>query len=474
MKHIKIILASSVLLLGACKSLKLPQEPVFKEVPAAYSTNTVDSSNNTAKINYKDFFDDEELLKLIDTALKNNPDLQIAYQNIQVAKAGLSYQKAAMLPNLSGLATFNMRKFGYYTMDGAGNATTDITPGRLIPVHLPDYMLGLQSSWEIDIWGKLKSRKKAALARFLSSVEGKNLIQTSLIADIANYYYGLSALDSEIEIIEQNIKIQEKSLELIKIQKEAGRSNELAVKQFEAQILNSKAAMLSLSQSLFETENTINLLLGRYPQPIVRRKLFQDSLLIEINAGVPIQLVNNRPDIRAAELELAACRADVLAAKKSFYPSLNLNITAGFQSFSPGLMFGLPSITYNALSGITAPLLNRAALKQEFNTASAVQISALYSYQKTLLNAFTEVYNELKRLENLNNIFTLKSEEVRALENAIAASEILFSANRADYLEVLNAQQNGVQSKIDLLQCRKLQKQSLVNLYRVLGGGWQN
>jgi NodT family efflux transporter outer membrane factor (OMF) lipoprotein len=474
MKHIKIILASSVLLLGACKSLKMPQEPVFKEVPAAYSTNAVDSNNNTAKINYKDFFDDEELLKLIDTALKNNPDLQIAYQNIQIAKAGLSYQKAAMLPNLSGLATFNMRKFGYYTMDGAGNATTDITPGRLIPVHLPDYMLGLQSSWEIDIWGKLKSRKKAALARFMSSVEGKNLIQTSLIADIATYYYELSALDSEIEIIEQNIKLQEKSLELVRIQKEAGRSTELAVKQFEAQILNSKAAMLSLSQSLFETENTINLLLGRYPQQIIRRKLFQDSLLKEINAGVPVQLLKNRPDIRAAELELAACRADVLTAKKSFYPSLNLNITAGLQSFSPGLMFGLPSITYNALSGIAAPLLNRAVLKQEFNTASAVQISALYNYQKTLLNAFSEVYNELKKLENLNNIFALKSEEVKALENAIAASEILFSANRADYLEVLNAQQNGFQSKIDLLQCRKLQKQSLVSLFRALGGGWQN
>jgi len=467
-----IIYGTFLIVLASCKSLQLPTERALLKSPEQYINKT--DSVNSAKINWREFFTDENFTSLIDTALQNNLDVLTALQNIEIAKANLRYSKGLLLPTVNANVGAGVTKYGNYTQEWAGNKTTEIVDGKIIPQHLPDFLLGFSSSWELDIWGKLKNKKQAAQARYWASIEGKNLLQTVLIADIANNYYELLSLDNQIDILNQNIALQEKSLELIKIQKEANRSTELAVKQFEAQILNAKGNAKLLSQVVVEIENNINLLLGRYPQSIARNKNdFDKPLLQKIQEGIPSQLLQNRPDIRIAEQELIASRFDVQVAKKSFYPSLNINAGLALQSFSPSLLFSGASAAYNILGGITAPLLNRNALMAEFKTASAVQHNALYNYQKSILNGFTEVYNQVKNIDNLNEVYALKQQEVSTLENAITYSNLLFQTNRADYLDVLMAQQNRLQAQLDLLQYKKQQQQSKVNLYRALGGGWQ-
>jgi multidrug efflux system outer membrane protein len=467
----KYIVVAITITLGSCKSLQLPKQRALIKAPEQFVNKT--DSTNSAKINWKEFFKDENLTALIDTALQNNLDVLTAYQNIEIAKANLRYNKGLLLPTVSANVGAGVTKYGNYTQEWAGNKTTEMKDGRIIPQHLPDFLLGFSSNWELDIWGKLKNKKQAAQARYLANVEGKNWLQTNLIAEIAHNYYELLTLDNQIDIVNENIALQEKSLSLIKIQKEAGRSNELAVKQFEAQILNAKGDAKQLSQIRIEIESNLNLLLGRYPQPIPKNKLALENIALQkIQEGIPSQLLQNRPDIRLAEQELIATRFDVLAAQKAFYPSLNISARMGLQAFSPSVLFSGASGAYNILSGLTAPLINRNALKAEFSTVSALQHNALYNYQKSILTGFTEVYNQVKNIANLNEIYDLKKQEVNTLKDAIKFSNLLFQTNRADYLDILIAQQNLLQAQLDLLKYRQQQQQSVINLYKSLGGGW--
>jgi NodT family efflux transporter outer membrane factor (OMF) lipoprotein len=357
-------------------------------------------------------------------------------------------------------------------MDDAGNRTTEIEPGKIIPTYLPDYYMGLQASWEIDLWGKLRNKKRAALARYLSSVEGKNLITTNLIAEVANAYYELLGLDNELEIIRESIKIQKSAFDLVSVQKEAGVANELEVKQFEAQLNNSKALEYETLQSITEVETQINYLLNRYPQTIKREKTdFSKPLSIVPNTGIPSDLLKNRPDLRQAEYDLMASKADLKAAKAAFYPSLNIMGMLGFQGYKAVL---LPqSMAYTAAGGLIAPLLNRNAIKAEFNSANAAQQEALFNYQKVILNGYTEVYNELAKIRNLEKIEEFKSNQVTALSEAIDASSALFKTGRANYIEVLLVQQNSLDSKIELIGVKQRQYSALVNIYKALGGGWK-
>jgi multidrug efflux system outer membrane protein len=472
MKFHKYLILLIIIFFGSCKNLQIPKERALLKMPTNFGATQQDSAN-MARVNWKVFFANPELISLIDTALQNNLDLLTAYQNIEIAKANLQFSKGLLKPTANAGLMAGLRKFGNYTMDGAGNATTDITAGQVVPVHLPDYFVGFQSNWEADIWGKLKGKKQAAFERYLASVEGRNWLVTNLVAEISNNYFELLFLDNELEILQQNIQLQEQSLILIKIQKEAGTSNELAVQQFEAQIFNSKAIAKELAQVIVEIENNINTLLGRYPQPINRNKANLYAAIQTIKAGVPSQLLQNRPDIRLAEQELKASRADVKAAKLAFYPSLNISASIGFQAFSPSFLVNTSSIAYSVLGGLTAPLINRSALKANFNTANAEQQKALFNYQKTVLVGFTEAYNQVKNIENLNEVYEIKQQEVSTIERGINSANLLFEAGKATYLEVLVTQQRFLQAKIDLLQFKKKQQQSTVNLYKALGGGWQ-
>jgi len=473
----KYVIVTCSLMVGLmftnCKSTKSVSQDSYKPIPASFGQRT--DSLNSGAISWKQYFTDQNLLGLIDIALKNNLDLAIALQRIEAARAGFNGRKGALLPNLNVNTAYWQRKFGYYTMDDAGNRTTEITPGQMVPTHLPDFYLGLQTSWELDVWGKLRNKKKAAFSRYLSGIEGKNMVITNLIADVTNTYYELLALDNELEIIQETIKLQQNALDLVSIQKQAAAANELAVKQFKAQLLNSQALEFETLQKITECENRINFLLGRYPQVIVRDKSeFNKQLAFKPSVGIPSDLLKNRPDIRQAEFELIATKADVKAARAAFYPSINITGSLGFQSFNPAFLFNTPqSIAYSVLGNLMAPLINRSAIKAEFKTAKAIQEEALVNYQKSILTGYVEVYNEVARIQNLEKIVDLKSKEAEVLTQSIETSTELFKNARANYLEVLTTQKSSLIAKLELINAKKRQYNAMTDIYKALGGGWK-
>jgi NodT family efflux transporter outer membrane factor (OMF) lipoprotein len=464
------------LLATNCKLLEKTPKTDFTLLPESF--NGGKDTANFANINWRSYFIDSTLNTLIETALQNNLDLSIALQRIEMSRSQVQFAKGLPLPFVSGGASAGQRRFGKYTMDGIGNFdtnfSTNIDENQKIPEHLPDYHVGLQSAWEADIWGKLKNVKKAALARYLASIEGKNFVITHLVADLANFYYELLTLDSELDIIQKTIFLQENALSIVRVQKQAGAANELAVQQFEAQLLNSKSLEFELRQEIVGIENRINFLLGRFPQVIPRNQLyFTKPMPTQIATGIPTNLLRNRPDIKQAEYEVRATKADVYTAQAAFYPSLNIVANIGFQSFNPAFLLSPASIAYNLLGGLTAPLMNRSAIKARLGVAKASQLEALYNYQKHIINAYIEVYNQLTNINNLEQIYLLRNREVEVLNNAIETSATLFMTGRATYLEVIITQENALQAKLSLATIKKRQYQALVNMYRALGGGWR-
>ena len=309
----------------------------------------------------------------------------------------------------------------------------------------------------------------------MGSVEGKNWTVTNLITEISTAYYELLALDNELEIIRETINLQQNALDIVTLQKQAAAANELAVKQFEAQLLNSKVLEIEVLQKITETENNINFLLGGFPQPINRDKsVFNQSIPLQTKVGIPSDLLKNRPDVRQAEFDLMASKANVKSARAAFYPSLNITGALGFQAFNTAFLFSSPqSVAYSLLGNLTAPLINRSAIEAEFKTAKANQTEALYNYQKSIINGYVEVYNELANIKNLELIYDYKNKEVNILTQAIETSSELFKTGRANYLEVLLTQQNTLQSKLELVDAKKRQYKAVINIYKALGGGWR-
>jgi outer membrane protein TolC len=300
-------------------------------------------------------------------------------------------------------------------------------------------------------------------------------VQTSLVAEIAAAYYDLLSLDASLRIVDENIGIQQNALELVRVQKEAGMANELAVEQFEAQLLGLRGQRIEMEQMIVENESIINYLLGRYPQPVQRNSLD----LLEMSppslvAGVPAQLLRNRPDIRAAELELAASKADLNAARALFYLTVEINGLLGLQAFRPDLLVTKPaSFAYGLLGGLTAPLINKRAIQAEFNAADAYQLEALYAYQQAILGGYVEVHNGLAGLRNLQRSLDLKRSEAEVFTRSISTSNDLFRTSRATYLEVLFAQQNALSTRLELVEMKQRELMLGVGVYRALGGGWR-
>lgn len=432
-------------------------------------------ASTIATLNWREYFTDKHLQKLIDMAVKNNPDLQMALQRIEVSRSSVKLANGALLPQVSLNVGGSVRRFGLYTMDGAGNASTEIITGQIVPTNLPDMYLGLQSSWEIDVWGKLRNQRQSAISTYLSSVEGTNFVISTLVADVASHYTELLALDNQLDIVQQTIKKQQEALVVIKLQKEAGRANELAVQQFQAELLNTQIFEKNVQQQIIETENKINFLLGSYPQPIERAKdIFFKELPKQIAVGFPSELLANRPDIREAEFQIEANKFDLNAAKAAFYPNFNITASLGFQAFNPEFLFSSPaSIAYSVVGTLVAPIINMNALKAQFNTAQANQLSAMYNYQKTVLNAYVEVANQLFSIKNLQQVNALKTQQNEVLKKSVETSSELYKTARASYLEVLLAQQNALQSNLELINVIKQQRLSTINIYKALGGGWK-
>ena len=339
---------------------------------------------------------------------------------------------------------------------------------------LTNFSAGLSASWELDIWKKLRNGKKAAVLEYLASIEGKNFMVTQLVTEIASSYYELMALDNQLEIIEQNLEIQQQALKMVKLQKEAARATLLAVRRFEAEVYKNQSNKFQIQQKIVETENLINFLVGRYPQSIKRSSNgFITKTVDTMYSGIPSQLLANRPDIRKAEYELSASKLNVNIAKANFYPSIGIKAGVGFEAFKPKFLTNTPeSLAYSLVGDIVSPLINRNAIKAEYQNANDRQLQAVFEYEKTILNAFIEVQNQLSNVENLKKSYSLKEDQVQALTESIDLSLKLFKSARAEYTEVLLTQREALDSKIEIIETKRDQLLANVKLYQALGGGW--
>lgn len=458
---------------ASCRIPEISTRAENKVTPASFGTSG--DTANTATIEWRQFFTDQNLVTLIDTALKNNQELMITLQEIEIAKNDIRLRHSALLPTVGARVGAGIEKVGRYTSQGAGDASTEIEPGKEMPDPLGDFAVAAYANWEVDIWKKLHNAKKAAVTRYLSTIEGRNFVLTNLIAEIANSYYELLALDNQLAIVQQNIGLQKNALEIIKVQKEAARATELAVQKFEAEVLSSQSLEFDIAQKIKETENRINYLLGRFPQEIPRdRSDFTSLMPAMVSTGIPSQLLANRPDIRKAELELSAAKLDVKVARAEFYPSFGISAGVGFQAFKPSYLVKFPeSLLYSLAGDLAGPLINRNAIKAEFSSANARQLQAMYNYERTILNAYLEVSTQLSNISNLEKSYDLKSKQVDALTKSIDISNDLFKNARADYLEVLMTQRDALESKLELIETKERQMNAVVNVYRNLGGGWK-
>jgi outer membrane protein, multidrug efflux system len=455
----------------ACKIADLPLKSENKTLPAYYGA--AKDSANTAAVNWRNYFTDPNLVALIDTALQSNQELNIALREIEMGRNEIMARKGEYRPFADLAFGTGLERSGRYTWDGVSEEDLKSRPDKF-PEFVGDQSLMGVFSWEVDAWDKLHNAKDAAIRRYLASIEGRNFVVTNLVAEIANAYYELIVLDNQLSIVQQNIDLQQNALELVRVQKQAARVNELAVNRFEAQLINTQNLRYDIQQMIVEAENKINFLLGRYPQPVKRQT--QDLRGIELPPlaeGVPAQLLANRPDVRQAEQALEASKLDVKVAKANFYPNFTLRAGIGFRAFNPVYLLNPKSIAVNILGDMVAPLINRNAIRATYYNASAKQIQTVYSYQQTLLNAYTEIMNQLSSNQNYSQSFEVKTKQVDILNRSIDISESLFKSARADYTEVLLTQREALEAKMELTEIKKKQINATINLYKALGGGWR-
>jgi len=441
-----------------------------RAVPATFGGSQAGGGGtSSAQVQWSGFFTDPQLRALIDAALKNNQELNILLQEINIAKNEVMARRGEYLPRMGVRAGAGLEKVGRRTSQGAADEATGV------PEPLQDYLFGFFASWEVDVWKKLRNATKSAALRYLASIEGRNFMVTRLVAEIANSYYELLALDSALDVVKRNIEIQQNALKVVRLEKEAARVTELAVQRFEAEVFKNQSQQFVIQQKIIETENKINFLVGRFPQPVARNSAgFVDLVPAAVQSGLPAKLLENRPDVRQAELELAAAKLDVKVAKAYFYPSLEISGGVGYQAYGVKHLVTTPgSLFYNIVGDLMAPLINRQGLKANYFSANSKQMQAVYAYEQTILKAFSEAANQVAMIENLAKSYELRSKQVEKLNQSIEISSGLFKSARADYMEVLLTRRDALESQMELIETKQKQLSAVVNLYQALGGGWR-
>lgn len=465
-------------------SCSVPKTTVEKDISpelTGQAGQVMNDSTSIGSLAWRDVFTDSQLISLIDSALINNLDVRQAIHRIEMAQSNFKFRKSALYPSLDAAVEGGLRKYGHYTESGIGNYDSNFSENltddeKLPEPFIPDYFVGVRSSWELDLWGKLRNRREAAFLQLMSESELKRLIETELISSIASSYYELISLDEKIQVYEQNIKLHERALEIIEAQKEAGRADELAVQQFRSLLSQSKASRAHAEQEILAYEHQINSLLGRVYQPISRNSVpINDDLLFEnLVVGSLDDLLNNRLDIRKAGMDLKAGFHELESSRLAFLPTVAISPYLGLQSFSFDKLFNLEkSVTYGLFGGITMPIFRQRELKSEYERMKASYGINFIEYEKAVLNAVNEVSLAINTQEAIVDRSTHIKDQVAALESSIGAAEELFIAGRVTYLDIITAQKGLIEAQVADVDINKEKMLNQVVLYKALGGGWQ-
>lgn len=457
------IIGFSILSLTACVTKKY-ERPALNSNDLYRDHATADSTT-IADLPWKNLFTDPGLQLLIEQGINGNLDLKQAIERIKVAQATLMQSRAALLPSLTA------------DLSAADNkqsvASLNFPPGININTETQLYKAQLSTSWEADIWGKLSSAKRSAYASLLQTDAAKRAVQTQLIANIANGYYNLLALDQQLSITEQTIKIRQTDVETMKSLKEGAVVNGAAVVQSEANLYAAQVTIPDLKRSIRETENALSILLGKGAGKIDRSTLDQQVAYNNLQTGVSAQLLQNRPDVQAAEFAFRSAFENKNVARASFYPAVTLTASGGLSSLSLKNFFD-HSIFYNLIGGITQPIFNKGQNKARLKTAEAQQQIAFYSFQQTLLTSGQEVSNALYAYQTAEEKESTRAKQIASLTKAVDfTKELLRYSSATNYTDVLTSEQSLLAAKLSSINDRLQKLQSVVNLYRALGGGWK-
>lgn len=446
----------------AISSCKVTQPYQLPDVNTSslYRDLAVTDTNNIATLHYTKIFTDTILQQLITAGISRNPDLQMAYTRIQQAQSYYLQSRAAFLPSLDA----NM---------GVTISKLSDAQGFGIRTESTQYQLGLSSSWEADIWGRLSSSKRANLAAFFQTEVAARAVQTGLVAAIANFYFVLLALDQQLTITEQTVINWDMTVQTMRSLKQAARVTEAAVVQSEAQRYAAEVTIPDLKQSIKETENALSILIDISPGNINRSRLEDQHILPVLQTGIPVQLLSNRPDVLQAELNLRYFFELTNVARTYFYPSLIITGSAGFSSLSFGQLFDPGSLAASIGAGLTQPIFNRRLNKTRLEVAEAQQQEALIGFQNSLLNAGREVSDALSLYETAVEKRLIRTNQMTALTQSVEYSQQLLRNGFAIYPEVITARQSLLQAELGRVNDRLQQLQATVNLYRSLGGGWR-
>ncbi|RLJ67188.1 NodT family efflux transporter outer membrane factor (OMF) lipoprotein [Lacinutrix venerupis] len=433
------------------------------ETEALYRTDNLPTDSvSIADVSWKKLFTDQYLQQYIEEGLQNNMDVRIALQQILAAQAYVKQGKAGYLPSVSVGANATHQELSENSQFGS-----------LFNGAIDTYDITANLSWEADVWGKIRSNKRATQAAYLQSVAGHQAVKTQLISSIANTYYNLLALDAQLEITKQTIQTRESGVTTIKALKDAGQVTQVAVDQNIAQYNSARALQVDIETAIFKTENTLSILLGKTPQHFERSSLDIQKIEQELVLGVPTTLLSNRPDVMAAEYDLIQSFELTNVAKSSLYPSLKLTASGGLESLELDKLLNANSLFATLIGGITQPIFNQRALKTQKEVAIAQQEQALLTFKKTLLVAGGEVSNALFSYESEVKKFEFRKNEVEALRTAEANSNELLKNGYANYLDLLTARESALSAELNVIDSKLQQLVSVVDLYEALGGGWR-
>jgi NodT family efflux transporter outer membrane factor (OMF) lipoprotein len=457
-----------VVVLAACRVGRNYERPALVLPEQFNSPAAAPSDSSIAGVEWRQFFKDPALVALIDSTLKGNYDLQLALKRIESAQEYVKQAKVGWLPSVSIEATAS-------TSYPSKNSLNGISLGAFLGTsHIEDYTLAANLSWELDVWGRIKRTKEAALASYLQSYEGARAVQTELVANVANSYYNLLMLDEQLVIAKRNVALSDSIVQMMRLQKTSGDVTELAVNQAVAQQQTAALLVPQLEQGIAIQENALKILAGQLPGALSRNATLEGiSMWENLSTGVPAELISKRPDVRSAEMELVAANAQVGVAQASMYPALTLSATGGLNAYKAARWFDINSLTGTLAGGLVQPVFNRRQLKTQLEVAKIERDQAEIRFRQQALNAIGEVSNALVKLDKLQSQRTIATNQVQTLETAIGQARLLFRSGLANYLEVITAQSNALQAQLNRADVVRQQLSASVDLYRSLGGGWK-
>lgn len=453
MKKLIIILALTSLTMSGCGIYNKyqPANTVPERLFGA-DVATVDTVRNMATLGWREFFTDPYLQKLIEQGLENNTDLQSAYWRVEEARSSLGAARLAYLPS------FELAPQGTVSSFDKGKATQV-------------YSLPVTSAWEIDIFGRLTNAKRRAKALYAQSQEYELAVKTQLIANLANAYYTLLMLDTQLQISKETEVNWKESVRVMKALKNAGQGNEAGLAQTEATYYSICTAVYDLEQQISQVENSICLMLGSTPQSVQRGSLEEQTIPQNLSVGVPLQILANRPDVKRAELGLVQTFYSTNEARSSFYPSITLSGNAGWTNGAGSIILNPGKLLLSVVGSLTQPLFNRGQNIARLKIAKAQQEEAKLAFIQTLLNAGSEVNNALKQNQTARDKASLYTKQITSLQTAVASTKLLMQHGSPTYLEVLTAQQTLLTAQLTQVSNHFQEIQSVINLYQALGGG---